>query len=43
MKGSHIFKPSTVVDKSILLTSIRIGGLNLLSVKIYIEIRVSIQ
>ena len=39
MIGIDILKPKTVVVKSILLTSIRIRGLNLLLVNIDIEIR----
>jgi hypothetical protein len=39
MTGIDILKPNTVVVKSILLTSLRIRGLNLFSVNTYIAIK----
>jgi hypothetical protein len=43
MTGIDILKPNTVVVKSILLTSLRIRGLNLFSVNIDIEISASAE
>jgi hypothetical protein len=43
MTGINILKPNTVVVKSILLTSLRIRGLNLFLVNIDIEISASAE